>query len=577
MRSIRLEKANEMSSLVTLRGSGKNVFPPFEVLGTKSESKNAPHGVYLQGGLINSFTEMSTDFTCLDIENSSLQPINNQQFPISVNPIGGSFHIDLPIQHDKLTNPSSITVDLHMTVNKRDGNGASIPVVLGDGIVPTSGFYPLRSLNAKINQHYVNSDLQTRSADISLFRNMEILSEYNADYSFGNAKQIYNKYNNFHGIHQTLAESKEGTFNAYTITAGKATAAKPVLDEEKCDTVKKAFLHFQQRNIQKMLNGGFMVKLEIDFGFLNKTRLTPFVIESAILELTFLKPLSVLAREKDCTSNAIDSVHFMIKNVYIQHQSVIPSEKLWKGMVNLSEASTDLKKSDMILPSWPVQQRVHYDSIPATAGSSSLLNHIRGREIPERLFLFFRRKGNVDKSSSNNLYLDFPEITSIKIASSSISSHFLNQTLTSPFADKVKGVKDSVAYIAKNEFEESLIDIHLNQISLNNLKIGKGLPLLEDAVLAYTSKFALNGHFFGGINLVTAVANEVNIQSPVNEGNFTIEVNFGNPLAEEYIFDLCGSSNAIQTLNIDKSFETSRLLRGTSSPTAVEIIQSASR
>ena len=61
-----------MSSLITLRGSGKNVFPPFEVLGTKSESKNAPHGVYLQGGLINSFTEMSTDFTCLDVENSAL-------------------------------------------------------------------------------------------------------------------------------------------------------------------------------------------------------------------------------------------------------------------------------------------------------------------------------------------------------------------------------------------------------------------------------------------------------------------------------------------------------------------------
>ena len=566
-----------MSSLITLRGSGKNVFPPFEVLGTKSESKNAPHGVYLQGGLINSFTEMSTDFTCLDVENSALRPINNQQFPISVNPIGGSFHIDLPIQQDKLTNPSSITVDLHIRVNKRDANGASIPVVLADGIVPTSGFYPIRSLNAKINQHYVNSDLQSRSADISLFRNMKILSEYNADYSFGNVKRIYEKYNNFHGIHQTLAESKEGTFNAYTVTTGAATKVKDGLDEEKCDTVKKAFFHFQQKNIQKMLHGGFIVKLEIDFGFLNKTRLTPFVIESAILELAFQKPLSVLAREKDCTSNAIDSAHFVIKNAYIQHQSVIPSEKLWKGMVNLSEASTDLKKSDMILPSWPVQQRVHYDSIPAPSGSSSVLNHIRGREIPERLFLFFRRKANFDKSSSNNLYLDFPEITSIKITSSSISSHFLNQTLTSPFADQIKGVKDAFACGKKNDFEESVIDIHLNQISLNNLKIGRGLPVLEDTVLAYTPKFALHGHFFAGINLVTAVANEANMQSPVSEGNFTIEVNFGSQLDEEYIFDLCGSSNAIQTLNIDKSFETSRLLRGTSSPTAVEIIQSASR
>ena len=132
---------------------------------------------------------MSTDFICLDVENFVLRPINNQQFLISVNPIGGSFHIDLPIQQDKLTNSSSIMVDLHITINKRDGNGASIPVVLADGIVPTSRYYPIRSLNAKINQHYVNSDLQMRSADISLFRN-------NADYSLGNIRQIYDKCNN---------------------------------------------------------------------------------------------------------------------------------------------------------------------------------------------------------------------------------------------------------------------------------------------------------------------------------------------------------------------------------------------
>ena len=138
-------------------------------------------------------------------------------------------------------------------------------------------------------------------------------------------------------------------------------------------------------------------------------------------------------------------------------------------------------------------------------------------------------------------------------------------------------MKDAGAYGKKNDFEQSVIDIHLDQISLNNLKIGRGLPVLENTVLAYTPEFALHGHFFAGINLVTAVANEANMQSPVSEGNFTIEVNFGSQLDGEYIFDLCGSSNAIQTLNIDKSFETSRLLRGTSSPTAVEIIQSGSR
>ena len=164
-----------MSALITLRNNENNIFPPFQVLGTKSESKNAPHGVYLQGGVINSFTEMSTDYTCLDVDNSSMNAINNQQFPIHINPTGGSFHIELPIQQDKLTNPSSILVDLHIAVHKRDPAGNSVPVVLADAIIPTSGFYPIRSLNAKINQHYVIEDLQARSKDIIF---LEILTSY---------------------------------------------------------------------------------------------------------------------------------------------------------------------------------------------------------------------------------------------------------------------------------------------------------------------------------------------------------------------------------------------------------------
>ena len=130
-----------------------------------------------------------------------------------------------------------------------------------------------------------------------------------------------------------------------------------------------------------------------------------------------------------------------------------------------------------------------------------------------------------------------------------------------------------MTYLGKNEYEKSLIDIHLNQLSLNSLKIGRGLPILEDALLAHTPRFALRGHFFIAINLVTSITGEANMQSPVNEGNFSIEVTFASSLSDEYVFDVCGSSNAIQVLNIDKSFDTSRLLRGTSSPTAVGLIQ----
>ena len=72
-----------MSSLVTLRGNViDNV--PFSVLATKPETKDAPHGVYLCGGTINSFTEMNTDYTCLDIDESLLEPLGNQQLPIPV-------------------------------------------------------------------------------------------------------------------------------------------------------------------------------------------------------------------------------------------------------------------------------------------------------------------------------------------------------------------------------------------------------------------------------------------------------------------------------------------------------------
>ena len=151
---------------------------------------------------------------------------------------------------------------------------------------------------------------------------------------------------------------------------------------------KKAFFHFQQKNVQKLLNGGFIVKLELDFVFLDKPRLTPFVIESAILELAFHKPVTMLAREAGCTMNGIDTAHFVIKNVYIQHQSVLPSEKLWKGLVSLSDVSTDQKmaKSEMILPSWLVKQKVCFDPVTIPLGSSSLHAMESCRKTP----FFFR-------------------------------------------------------------------------------------------------------------------------------------------------------------------------------------------
>ena len=206
-----------MSSLFTVRGNGNERYPPFEVLDTKGEATSNPHGVFLQGGLINSFNEMSTDYTCMDVENSSLQALSNQQFPVPVNPVGGSFNIELPIQQDQLINPSSIFIILHIGVNKSTKNSASVPVALTDGLIPVNGFYPIRNVNAKINQFYINGDIQARSNDISLFRNVDILSEYGASYSFDNVKRIYEKYNNFHGIHQTLDDSKAGLFNVCTI------------------------------------------------------------------------------------------------------------------------------------------------------------------------------------------------------------------------------------------------------------------------------------------------------------------------------------------------------------------------
>lgn len=49
---------------------------------------------------------------------------------------------------------------------------------------------------------------------ISIFLEMltSYQNKYKSDFTFGNVKDIYNTYNNFHGIHQTLAESKTGTF-----------------------------------------------------------------------------------------------------------------------------------------------------------------------------------------------------------------------------------------------------------------------------------------------------------------------------------------------------------------------------
>ena len=112
---------------------------------------------------------------------------------------------------------------------------------------------------------------------------------------------------------------------------------------------------------------------------------------------------------------------------------------------------------------------------------------------------------NIGSNKSNDLYLDFPEITEITISSSSLSSHFINRTYTSPFTSKIAGVNDALTYGQKTEYEQSLIDIHLNQLTLNNIKAEKGLPILGDTPLAFTPYFALHGHFNACINLVYGV------------------------------------------------------------------------
>ena len=79
-------------------------------------------------------------------------------------------------------------------------------------------------------------------SNIPTFEDREgIFSQYDKNFTFGNVLSIYNKYNNFHGVHQTLAESKAGLFNAYDVTDHKATAIKATAKAEDCTNFKKAF------------------------------------------------------------------------------------------------------------------------------------------------------------------------------------------------------------------------------------------------------------------------------------------------------------------------------------------------
>ena len=110
----------------------------------------------------------------LDIDESLLEPLSNQQLPVPVDPIAGSFNVDLALQQDKLANPSSILVQLIIGVNKRNESGNS--VILVDGIFPTCGFYPFRTVSVKVNQNYLFNDIQAKSDDFSLLRIKNIKS-----------------------------------------------------------------------------------------------------------------------------------------------------------------------------------------------------------------------------------------------------------------------------------------------------------------------------------------------------------------------------------------------------------------
>ena len=568
--------ASSLSSLFP----DEDVIPPYESVSNFLDA-DVP-SVVSTGGLISNFNNIIFDETVLDVQSAKVKtfPLST---PLPIPRNGGTTNLRLDVPIDSLINPSSINIQIVFSLMKRGTDGASTAVELSDGIIPVCGYYPLQNVVISLDNSEINApDIQ--NLDLSLLRNIRLM-EMLTDCSKDDMERIHRSYSGWHLNCQTLADSKTGNYGGYTHTADTHVITK-VNDAKTGGTVVDNSFNLMRENINTMLAGEFISTVEIPYTFLTKTRLLPFIVKNINFELKWASPGNIFSQElpvPTAKEGVYDTLHFVLKNAYISYQTVLANPSLINSFSTISakgKTNDFATNMPMAYPSWVTKNILKYDTKTVPTGQSSALLNLKGRYVPEVLFIIFRRKAMVNTKTGNFRYFDFPNVTNI-IFSSDTYNHLKylegDRSGISMFHKSLEGISCYADYNTKSIKAKRRIDKQLDFLTIYSSRAIRNIPLEGSNDAITKPEIFLNGHSYFTKSYRRAVMSGCGVRSKPILADLKVEIAFAKSTTEEMLVDIYGCSDAIVIVNPDRSFRVSQDESGSSVKDSIAVHEAMSR
>ena len=568
------------SSLITLQADN-DVNPPYETVDATTHDVETP-SVVVTGGVISNFNDILIDNTLLDIESTKVKqfPLN---VPLPIPRIGGSTNLKMDLPIDNLLNPSSINLTVVFSLMKRAGDGNLTKVEMTDGIVPVAGYYPFSNVVVSFDNSEINSP-DMSNLDLTLLRNLKLM-ETLRDCSYADMSRLHTSHAGWHLNHQSHADSKEGLFGAYVHTDD--THVITAVNEDKTGTsLGDHCFNFQQKNVRQLLTGELIVTVEIPYTFLSKTRITPFIVKNVNFELKWVSPGNIFSQEQKVPTT-VDGVwptlQFQLQNAYIAYQNILANPALINSYSTLSPKSGDndiITNSSIAYPSWVVKNIFKYDNKTVPPGQSSVLLSLKGRIVPEVLIIIIRRKAMIDSKIGNYRYMECPNIENI-VFSSPTYSHLKylesDRGGISMFHKSLTDISCLAEYSAKSLKIKRRIDKQLEFLTLYNSRAIRNVPLMGTTDPITSPEIFLNGHSVFTKTYRRAVMCGQGVRSKPILADIKVEIQLGKRTDQEYLIEIYGNSDAVLTVNPDRSFKISHEDSGTSVKESIKIHEKMSR
>ena len=569
-----------MASSLTSLYADEDVIPPYESV--KSGVDGDVPSIVSTGGLIANFNNVIFDETVLDVQTAKVKtfPLST---PLPIPRNGGTTNLRLDVPIDSLVNPSSINIQLIFSLMKRGTDGTSKLVEMTDGIVPVCGFYPLQNVIVSLDNSEINApDIQ--NLDVTMLRNIRLMESLK-DCSKSDMDRVHKSYSGWHLNCQSFADSKIGDYGAYTHTAVTHVITK--INEAKTGgSIDDNCFNLQQANVNQMLSGELISTVEIPYTFLNKTRLLPFIVKNINFELKWASPGNIFSQELPVPTDkegVYDSLHFVLKNAVVSYQSVLANPALINSFSSLNGKD---KQKDVVTnmpiayPSWVTRNILKYDTKAVPTGQSSVLLNLKGRYVPEVLFIMFRRKAMVNSKIGNYRYLDFPNITNIMYTSDTYNHlKYLegNCSGISMFHKALEDISCYADYQTKSVKIKKRIDKQLDYLTIYSSRACRNIPLEGSDDVITTPEIFLNGHSYFTKTYRRAVMSGCGVRSKPILADLKVEITLAKRTEEEMLVEIYGCSDAIVTVNADRSFRMTQDESGTSVKDSIAVHEAMSR